>query len=117
MRNCTFCLLPLLLARAFAQAPAVTLKVDATGAPRRLFHVQMTMPAKSGPLTLLYPKWIPGEHMPVGPITNLVGLKFTAAGQSVPWRRDSVNMYAFHVDVAQGAILSTSPSIMRPGLT
>jgi predicted metalloprotease with PDZ domain len=101
MRTSAFCLLPLLLARAFAQDPTVTLKVDATDAPRRLFHVQMRMPAKPGPLTLLYPKWIPGEHMPVGPITNLVGLKITAAGQTVPWRRDAVNMYAFHVEVPQ----------------
>jgi predicted metalloprotease with PDZ domain len=103
MRTRAFSLLPLLLAPAFAQDPTVTLKVDATDAPRRLFHVRMNLPAKPGPLTLLYPKWIPGEHMPVGPITNLVGLKVTAAGQPVAWRRDSVNMYAFHVDVPQGA--------------
>jgi predicted metalloprotease with PDZ domain len=103
MRIFAFCLLPLLVTRAFAQDPTVTLKVDATDAPRRLFHVRMNMPAKPGPLTLLYPKWIPGEHMPVGPITNLVGLKVTAAGQPVAWRRDSVNMYAFHLDVPQGA--------------
>jgi predicted metalloprotease with PDZ domain len=103
MRTHVFCLLPLLLAPAFAQDPTVTLKVDATDAPRRLFHIQMKMAAKPGPLTLLYPKWIPGEHMPVGPITNLVGLKVTAGGQPVPWKRDSVNMYAFHLDVPQGA--------------
>ena len=103
MRTRAFFLLPLLLAPAFAQDPTVTLKVDATDAPRRLFHVRMNLPAKPGPLTLLYPKWIPGEHMPVGPITNLVGLKVTAAGQPIAWRRDSVNMYAFHLDVPQGA--------------
>ncbi len=96
-------LLPLLLLTpVFAQDSTVTLKVDATDAPRRLFHVQMKMPAQPGPLTLVYPKWIPGEHAPVGPISNLVGLKVTAAGQPVAWRRDSVDMYAFHVDVPQG---------------
>ena len=58
----------------FAQ-DTVRLLVDATDAPRRLFHVQMTMPAKPGPMTLLYPEWIPGEHGPTGPIVNLVGLK------------------------------------------
>lgn len=103
MRNYMLCLLPLLLTSAFAQDSTVALKVDATAAPRRLFHVQMKMPVKSGPLTLLYPKWIPGEHMPVGPIANLVGLKFTVAGQPVAWRRDDINMYAFHLDVPQGA--------------
>ena len=52
-----------------AQTP-MRLRVDATDAPRRLFHVQMTMPAKPGPLTLLYPEWIPGEHGPTGPIVQ-----------------------------------------------
>jgi predicted metalloprotease with PDZ domain len=54
-------------------------------------------------MTLLYPEWIPGEHMPSGPIVNLVGLKFQAGGQTVAWRRDSVNMYAFHIEVPAGA--------------
>src|ERR1017187_8873641 len=61
----------------------VRLRVDATDAPRRLFHVQMTIPAKPGPMTLLYPQWIPGEHMASGPIVNLVGLKIQAGGQTV----------------------------------
>jgi predicted metalloprotease with PDZ domain len=61
------------------------------------------IPAAPGPLTLLYPKWIPGEHGPTGPITNLVGLKFTAAGKPVAWRRDDLEMYAFHCQVPPGA--------------
>jgi predicted metalloprotease with PDZ domain len=103
VRTYPFSLLLLLLAPGFAQDSTVTVKVDATDAPRRLFHVQMNMPAQSGPLTLLYPKWIPGEHMPVGPIINLVGLRIVAAGQPVAWRRDNVDMFAFHVDVPRGA--------------
>jgi predicted metalloprotease with PDZ domain len=78
---------------------AVRLRVDATDAPRRIFHVQMSMAAKPGPMTLLYPKWIPGEHGPTGPIENLVGLQIKSAGQSIRWRRDDVNLYAFHIDV------------------
>src|SRR5437879_6091649 len=92
---------PLLLcAAALAQNKpgAIRLRVDATDAPRRLFHVHMTLPAKPGPMTLLYPEWIPGEHGPTGPIVNLVGLKIQGGGQSIPWKRDSVNMYAFHLD-------------------
>ena len=85
-----------------AQNP-VRLRVDAIDAPRRLFHVQMTIPAQPGSMTLLYPEWIPGEHMPSGPIVNLVGLKIQAGGQTIAWRRDSVNMYAFHIDVPAGA--------------
>jgi len=57
------------------------------------------MPAKPGPMTLLYPEWIPGEHGPTGPIANFVGLRVQGAGKTIPWKRDGVNMYAFHVDV------------------
>lgn len=81
---------------------SIRISVDATDAPRRLFHIQMTMPAKAGPMTLLYPEWIPGEHGPTGPIANLVGLKIQAGELAIPWKRDSVNMYTFHVDVPAG---------------
>ncbi len=54
-------------------------------------------------MSLLYPKWIPGEHGPTGPIEDLTGLKITANGQPVPWRRDDVNMYEFHFNVPAGA--------------
>jgi len=88
-----------------AQTTEYQLHVDATDAPRRLFHVRMTVPAKPGPMTLLYPKWIPGEHMPSGPISDLVGLKVQASGQSLPWKRDNVDMFAFHVDVPAGVTI------------
>ncbi len=79
------------------------LRVDITDAPRHILHASMTIPAKPGPMTLLYPEWIPGEHGPTGPIVDLVGLKITAAGKTIPWTRDAVNMYAFHVTVPAGA--------------
>jgi predicted metalloprotease with PDZ domain len=81
----------------------ITITVDATEAPRKLFHAREAIPVSPGPLTLYYPKWIPGEHGPTGPITNLSGLMFTAGGKALPWRRDPVDMYAFHLDVPQGA--------------
>ncbi len=84
-------------------ATIITLSVDATEAPRKLFHARMTMPAAPGPMTLVYPKWIPGEHGPTGPIVDLAGLKITAGGKTVPWRRDDVDMYAFHFEVPAGA--------------
>lgn len=82
---------------------AVRLSVDATEAPRKLLRATEVIPAQPGPLTLYYPEWIPGEHGPTGPIINLSGLKFTAAGKTLQWRRDPVDMYAFHIDVPQGA--------------
>jgi len=84
-------------------AQTITLSVDATDAPGKLFHAREVIPAGSGPLTLFYPKWIPGEHGPTGPIINLAGLKFEAGGKSLAWRRDPVDMYAFHLDVPPGA--------------
>jgi predicted metalloprotease with PDZ domain len=92
----------LVCAPLFAQGP-IPIQVDATDAGRRLFHVKMTMPAKAGPMTLLYPQWIPGEHGPTGPILNMVGLVISGGGKTIPWRRDDVNMFAYHVDVPAGA--------------
>src|SRR5690349_4359965 len=83
-------------------AQAIKLSVDLTDAPRNIFHEQLTIPAKPGPRTFVYPKWIPGNHRPSGPITNLVGIKFSANGNDVPWERDAVDMYAFHVTVPAG---------------
>jgi hypothetical protein len=68
--------------RAQQDAP-ITLDVDATEAPRRLLHARLTLPVKPGPLTLCYPKWMPGEHGPTGPIVNLSGLKLSAGGKPV----------------------------------
>ena len=94
---------------------AITLSVDATEAPRKLFHARMTMPVAPGPLTLVYPKWIPGEHGPTGPIVNLAGLKLTAGGQTIPWRRDDVDMYAFHLEVPAGArVLEVALDFLSP---
>jgi predicted metalloprotease with PDZ domain len=90
----------LFTASLFSQS--ARLDVDATEASRRLLHIHMTLPAKPGPMTLLYPEWIPGEHGPTGPIANLVGLRIKGGAQTIPWRRDSVNMYAFHIDVPAG---------------
>ena len=79
------------------------LRVDATDASRHILHASMNIPAKPGPMTLLYPEWIPGEHGPTGPVVDLVGLKISASGKSVAWKRDAVNMYAIHVTVPEGA--------------
>jgi predicted metalloprotease with PDZ domain len=78
------------------------LEVDASRAPQKILHTHEQIPVRPGPLVLYYPKWIPGEHMPDGPIDNLAGLKFTANGKTIPWRRDLVNMFAFHLDIPAG---------------
>lgn len=82
----------------------VHLDVDATDLNRRIFRVRETIPVEgAGPLTLFFPEWLPGEHGPTGPITQLAGLTFTANGQRLEWVRDTLNLYAFHIDVPAGA--------------
>jgi len=78
----------------------ITLSVDLSDAPRKIIHAVETMPVAPGPLTLVYPKWIPGEHGPTGPIDNLAGVVITSAsGERIKWERDKVDMYAFHLTV------------------
>jgi predicted metalloprotease with PDZ domain len=86
-----------------ADAQSIQLFVDLSDAPRNLYHSRLTIPVKPGPLTLVYPKWIPGNHRPSGPIANVTGVKMEAGGQTLAWERDPVDMYAFHVDVPAGA--------------
>ncbi|MCU1286579.1 MAG: glycyl aminopeptidase [Acidobacteriales bacterium] len=97
-----FTLLVLLLLPALASAQ-IKLSVDATEVSRRILHARVVIPAKPGPMTLVYPKWIPGEHGPTGPITDVAGMKFTAGGAVIPWQRDPVDMYAIHLQVPAGA--------------
>src|ERR1043165_6063440 len=85
-----------------ADAPTL-LTVDARDASRRILHATLKIPARPGPLTLLYPKWIPGEHGPTGPIVDVAGLKMSAAGQPVSWRRDPIDNYPLQMEVPPGA--------------
>jgi predicted metalloprotease with PDZ domain len=80
----------------------IRLTVDATEAPQKILHAHMVIPVQPGPLTLFYPEWIPGEHMPDGPIINVVGMKFTGGNQVIPWRRDLVEMFSIHLNVPAG---------------
>src|SRR3954471_16476706 len=86
-----------------AGAAPMTLKVDASEAARKIYHAEMTVPVNPGPFTLMYPKWLPGEHAPTGPITDLAGLKILAGGKTVDWKRDPVELFAFHFTVPAGA--------------
>lgn len=94
----------LFLAPSVHAAPRpITLDVDAREAPRRIVHARLGIPAQAGPMSLRYPKWLPGEHEPNGPIVNVAGLKITAGGKPVAWTRDPVDMFELHLDVPAGA--------------
>ncbi len=83
---------------ATQQRPA-TLVVDASHAADGILRVHERIPAAAGSFTLVYPKWIPGEHEPSGPLSNLAALRISANGAPLDWRRDPIDMYAFHVNV------------------
>jgi predicted metalloprotease with PDZ domain len=90
---------PAVLAQA---GERISLTVDATKTPQKLLHAELVLPVKPGPLTLYYPKWIPGEHGPDGPVSSLTGLKFEGGGKTIPWQRDLLDVFTFHVDVPAG---------------
>jgi predicted metalloprotease with PDZ domain len=68
-----------------------------------VFDVTETIPAAPGPLTLLYPRWIPGTHSPEGTIAAMAGLTITAGNTEIPWQRDTVDVTAFHMTVPPAA--------------
>ncbi|WP_260596980.1 M61 family metallopeptidase [Sphingomonas endolithica] len=91
-------------ARDLPYPGTMTIAVDATDTKRGIFTVKQTIPvAAAGPMVLLYPKWLPGAHSPRGEIEKLAALVITANGRPVPWTRDPVDVFAFHVDVPRGA--------------
>src|SRR6476659_3459440 len=97
-------------------ANPITLSLDASRVTQRLIHVSSEIPVAPGALTLLYPKWIPGEHGPTGPVVNLVDLHLSANGKELAWERDPVEMYALHVVVPPGtAMLQTQADFLFPG--
>jgi predicted metalloprotease with PDZ domain len=73
--------------------------VDASQASIGVLHARIVFPAAPGPMVIAYPKWIPGEHAPTGPINQMVRLIFSANGKQLPWRRDEIEPFEFHLDV------------------
>lgn len=90
--------------RDVAYPGTMTLTVDASDTTQRIWRVKQVIPvSSSGPLTLLYPEWLPGKHAPRGQIEKLAGLRFTAGGKEIGWSRDPLDVYAFHLSVPEGA--------------
>lgn len=82
----------------------MTIHVDATDIQRAIYRVTQTIPvARGGPMTLLFSTWLPGKHAPRAEIEKLGGLKISAGGKEVKWRRDNLDVTAFHIDVPAGA--------------
>src|SRR5260221_2284566 len=91
-----------LAAALFSTAETIPLTVDATKTQQKILYIHEVIPVKAGALTLYYPKWIPGEHGPNGPISGLSGLKFAGNGQTIPWLRDTKDVFTFHLNIPEG---------------
>jgi predicted metalloprotease with PDZ domain len=85
-----------------AQQAPIKITADLSEAPRKLYHAEVDIPVKSGAITLTTPKWIPGNHRPTGPVSDITGVVFSADGHTLPWRRDDANLYQYHVTVPAG---------------
>jgi predicted metalloprotease with PDZ domain len=82
----------------------IELRVDATNLAQKIFKVHERIPARPGPITLLYPQWLLGAHSPAdGSLAQFAGLILSADQHRVEWRRDPLDMHAFHATVPAGA--------------
>ncbi len=115
----TVLFIPLYGAPATAANPTpVGLEVDASEVGRRILHVRVVVPSRPGPLTLLYPKWVPGTHGPTTPISDLAGFRITANGADITWTRDDIDPYATHLTVPAGAdSVVVTFDLLLPGLS
>lgn len=91
----------------------ISLAIDASDVTTGAYRVTETIPVPAGStkLTLLHPKWLPGNHGPKGTIAELVDIRFYAGSQLLTWTRDPVDVFAFHVDVPAGAAEITAKFI------
>jgi predicted metalloprotease with PDZ domain len=87
---------------AAASKTPIQIVADLSEAPRKLYHAEVDLPVNEGPLTLITPEWIPGNHRPTGPAEDITGVVFSIDGKAIPWRRDDENLYEFHVTIPKG---------------
>jgi len=80
-------------------APAMTLVVDQTQGARRIAFVHEEIRVRPGAVALAYPKWIPGEHGPTGPIQQFAALRIHSGSENLSWTRDPEDIYTIHVEV------------------
>ena len=86
------------------------LDIDATDITRGVYRVTQTVPVAAGTskLTLMLPQWLPGNHGPRGPMAELVDIHFYAGDKKLSWKRDPVEVFAFHIDLPAGTKVVTA---------
>lgn len=89
-------------ALGYSQTTPIQITADLTDAPRKLFHAEIDLPVRPGPVSLTEAAWIPGHHAQKFVESDITGIVFTANSQTIPWQRDDVDLYKFHVTVPAG---------------
>lgn len=80
------------------------LTIDARDVDRAIYRGTMVMPVENtGPSVIQFPKWVPGHHAPSGPISRIAAIHFYADNTEIAWKRDTLDMFAFHVDPPDAA--------------
>jgi predicted metalloprotease with PDZ domain len=102
MRHLAVCLFVLLPASLRAADTTAELQVDLSDVSKRVVHTHLVLPVSSGPQILYYPKWIPGTHGPIGPVSEQAGLRIKAGSKSLAWKRDDEDPYGYHITVPEG---------------
>lgn len=102
IRSAVFPLSLLVATSTFAQKTPIRITADLSDAPHKIYHAELDIPVSSGTVSLTTPEWIPGNHRPTGPVSDITGVVFTVNGKPVPWRRDDQDLYQFHVKVPAG---------------
>jgi predicted metalloprotease with PDZ domain len=109
------CLLPV---ATLAQAPRdpIQITADLSDVARHVYHSEVDIPVKPGPLALTTPKWIPGTHRPTPLVDSITGVVFSADGKTLPWRRDDVDMFVYHLTIPAGvSTLHAHLDLINPG--
>lgn len=80
----------------------IRIAVDASDIDRRIVRVHEILTGVGPDTVLLYPKWLPGTHAPEGPVDRFAGLRISANGAPLAWKRDPLDVYAFRVHPPAG---------------
>jgi len=100
---------------ALAQTP-IQITADLSEAARKIYHAEIDIPVKAGPITLITPQWIPGTHRPTPIVDSITGVVFTANGETLTWRRDNVDMFEYHLTIPKGVTtLHAHLDLINPG--
>jgi predicted metalloprotease with PDZ domain len=98
----TAAITPIVAPKDRAYAGEIQLAIDAGDTGRRIVRVHETLTGVGPDTVLLYPKWLPGTHAPEGTIDRIAGIRITANGAPVSWKRDPVDVFAFRLSPKPG---------------